>query len=112
MVDGDGLIVDERQLQSVDLEHPPALTGRTDPELGECTYDFYRCQRCQRLITAPQLARALAVQPDGTFRVCPCGGLKFSPTWPIWYEFLYPRVLTFAWQRIRHPLVIAREGPA
>jgi len=106
MTDRDGLIVDGQRV--VDLEHPPALTGRRDPVLGEHAYDFYRCQRCQRLITAPQLARALT-PTDGVLRICPCRGLKFSPTWPIWYEFLLPRVLAFAWTRIRHPLVVTRD---
>lgn len=86
---------------ALDLEHQPELTGVWDPDLGEHTYDFYRCQRCQRLITQPQLKRALTHTSVDGLRICPCGALKFSPTNPIWYEFLLPRAIAFAWARIR-----------
>lgn len=108
MVDGDGLIVGE-PMPPVDVEHPPELTGRTDPVLGQCAYDFYRCQRCQRLITAPQLARALAATK--ALRICPCGGLKFSPTNPLWWELCFlPRVWTFAWARAREIMIAEGRG--
>lgn len=77
----------------------PALTGYHTETLGAETYDFYRCGRCQRLITQPQLVAAMHAQ--GGLRVCRCGGLKFSPANPVWYEYLLPRVLAFAWQRAR-----------
>lgn len=77
----------------------PALTGRHDAELGDHAYDFYRCQRCQRLITQPEMRRAM--RATKLLRVCPCGALKFSPTNPLWYEYLLPRVLVFAWFRAR-----------
>lgn len=109
MVDGDGLIVGGDALPAVDLEHPPVLTGRTDPVLGACAYDFYRCQRCQRLVTAPQLARAL--QRTDKLEICPCGGLKISPTNPLWWELCFlPRVWVFAWQRAGERLTAERKA--
>lgn len=102
-------------MEPVNLDAPPVLTGRTDPVLGQCAYDFYRCQRCQRLVTAPQLARAL--QRTDKLEICPCGGLKISPTNPLWWELFLPRVLSFAWTRAGERLRAERrkaglpEGP-
>lgn len=79
---------------------PPAepLTGYYHPDLGEESYDFYRCKRCTRLVTQPQMIRGLR-NPAGA-DVCPCGGLQFSPTNPTPGEYFLPRVLAFAWTRI------------
>jgi hypothetical protein len=60
------------------------------------TYDFYQCTTCRRLTTQPELVAAL-----GQARGCRCGGLKFSPTNLPWSGWLRPRVLRFAWQRLR-----------
>lgn len=61
------------------------------------TFDFYRCGKCNGLVTKPQIARALAQ----TGEACSCGALKFSPTNPLWWEYFLPRVWSFAWLRIR-----------
>ena len=65
--------------------------------IGERHFDFYRCDRCGRLCTQPEMMRALG--REGTGHVCPCGGLKYRPTNLRWFERSYPRVWTFAWQR-------------
>ena len=77
---------------------PTDLTGQTTPELGEHTYDFYRCERCTAIVTRPQMVRGLANQTGIT--VCPCGGLQFRPTNPHPIEYLLPRVIAFAWSRL------------
>lgn len=77
----------------------PALTGYQSEQLGAETYDFYRCGRCNGLITQLQLVAAM--HQGKALRICPCGGLKFSPTNPLWYEYGLPRVWAFAWQRAR-----------
>jgi hypothetical protein len=63
---------------------------------GIDTFDFYRCQRCSRLFTRTQELEAFR-----TGKVCPCGGLKYIPAWPAWYEWVLPRVLVFAYLRWR-----------
>lgn len=78
---------------------PPAdLSGTTTPELGDHSYDFYRCERCTGLITQPQMVRGLANAT--AIDVCPCGGLNFRPTNPRGLEYLLPRVIAFAWTRL------------
>lgn len=62
-------------------------------------FDFYRCDKCFRLITNPELHRALGV--TGTGKPCPCGALKLRPTNMHWWEWVYPRVWSFAATRIR-----------
>jgi hypothetical protein len=92
----------ERAAFANDIPAEPAepLTGRKDKELGDCTYDFYRCGRCFGLITLPQMKWGCS--EEGQLRICPCGGLKFSPTNPKWWEFLFlPRVWSFAVKRLR-----------
>lgn len=84
---------------AVQLSPPQDLTGRSSKELGEHTYDFYRCERCTALVTEPQMIRGLA--NASKIDVCPCGGLQFRPTNPRPIEYLLPRVLVFALQRAR-----------
>lgn len=59
-------------------------------------YDFYRCQKCNGLVTKPQMNRGLQ-----TGKPCPCGALKFSPTNARWYEYFFVSVIIFAIQRLR-----------
>lgn len=59
-------------------------------------FDFHQCQRCRRIITKPEM---LTIPANGS--PCPCGGVRFSPINLPWWGWLIPRVLAFAWQRIR-----------
>jgi hypothetical protein len=77
---------------------PAAPTHPSVDGVQRHDYDFYRCNRCFRLITAREMRRAL--DAGGAVQVCPCGGAKFSPTNPRWFEFLYPRVVRFACERV------------
>jgi hypothetical protein len=74
-----------------------ASLKRAHRAIGEHVSDFYRCYRCYRLITLPQMVRALERQDQ--LAICPCGGAKFQTSHPLWYEWALPRVLAFAWQR-------------
>lgn len=65
--------------------------------IGRVAHDFYRCDRCRRLVTQPEMVRALG--PDGTGSACPCGGVKYRPTNLTARERLLPRVWAFAWAR-------------
>jgi hypothetical protein len=76
---------------------PPELTGYTHPVLGEHTYDFYRCQRCQRLVTQREMILGLS-QRSG-IAICPCGALKFSPTQVTWRDYRLEQVIRFARER-------------
>jgi len=79
-----------------------AITESLDPLPGFTparSYDFYRCVRCTRVVTQPQMQRGLSATK--ALRICPCGGLKFQPTNPRWHEYFLPRVLAFAWTRAR-----------
>jgi hypothetical protein len=61
------------------------------------TFDFYRCGKCNGLITKPEMSDAL----DRSGKPCRCGALKFSPTNPLWWEYFLPRVWVFAWMRVK-----------
>jgi DNA-directed RNA polymerase subunit RPC12/RpoP len=67
---------------------------------SRAAYDFYVCGRCNRLITAPEISRALGVGPKNTY-ACTCGGRKIMPANLPWYGWLLPRVWTFAIARLR-----------
>jgi hypothetical protein len=62
-------------------------------------YDFYRCGKCGRLVTQPEMQRAVGV--GGTGRACPCGSLRYSPINLPWWGLLLPRVWHFALARVR-----------
>ena len=64
---------------------------------GGDSWDFYRCHECGYLITAIEMAVAINV----TGRPCPCGARMFSPANVRWYHWFLPRVLYFAYQRLR-----------
>jgi len=57
-------------------------------------FDFYRCLKCNRLITHLEMEDGL---PIG--KVCRCGALKYSPVDLKWYQHLLPRVINFAFYR-------------
>src|SRR5881394_230872 len=76
-----------------------ASLARAHRAIGEHVHDFYRCYRCQRLIPLPQMVRALERQQH--LAICACGAAKFQRSHPLWYEWVQPRVLAFAWQRAR-----------
>ena len=60
------------------------------------SFDFYKCLKCGRLVTNLEFVTKLKFG-----RVCPCGGLKYTPIDAKWYQFFYPRVIWFAVQRLR-----------
>lgn len=62
-------------------------------------FDFWKCEKCGRLCTALEMAKALGISP--TASCCPCGSLKYSPmNLPTW-GWCLPRVWRFAIQRLR-----------
>lgn len=65
--------------------------------------DFYRCYRCKRLITKLEEIEAYkaALRPNSKLILCPCGSLKYQPCNMRWYHWFFPRVLRFAWKRLR-----------
>ena len=77
-----------------------ARLARAQAAIGDSPpYDFYRCCHCYRLIPQPQLVRALEQRDSAA--VCPCGAVKFKASNPLWWEYLLPRVVAFAWERAR-----------
>jgi len=64
-------------------------------DVNEIVYDFYRCVGCRGLFT--RLREIQAFHPDharaGT--ICSCGSLRYSPSWPRWYEWPTPKVMWF-----------------
>lgn len=67
--------------------------------IGQAAFDFYKCLKCGRVCTQPEMMVALG--PGGSGKVCPCGGLRYSPINLPWLAWCLPRVLSFAWKRIR-----------
>jgi hypothetical protein len=58
-----------------------------DPREPESAFDFYRCDRCRRIITAIEERRVLATKPledsTETATICECGSRRYSPTNPV-----------------------------
>jgi hypothetical protein len=52
-------------------------------------YYFYRCRKCQGVITRLQMQHRLQFGPE----MCPCGSGMIGPTNPMGYEWLKPAVL-------------------
>lgn len=80
---------------------PSAEQLRAKAQVGAEDYDFYRCHKCNRLITRIEEIRAFTSGTDNYGHICPCGSEKYLPTNLKWYEWLIPRVLQFAYFRIR-----------
>jgi len=59
------------------------------------SYDFYKCGKCDRILTHLQMQARLH-----TGRVCACGALKYSPTYPKPLQWLLPNILTLVVYRI------------
>jgi hypothetical protein len=58
--------------------------------------DFFGCCHCGRLITKLEVKENLH-----TGTLCPCGGKKFRSANMRWYHWFLPRVLRFAYLRVR-----------
>jgi len=70
------------------------------PEVSQlCEYDFMRCGKCGRLMTKPEMQKALGNGSTG--QPCPCGSQKYLPVNLKWTDWVRPRVWTFAYQRLR-----------
>lgn len=65
-------------------------------------YDFYRCYKCDRIITREE-EKAICTQAtrDQLDRaaICPCGSMKFMPTWPVTTWSLLPWRCDSEWLR-------------
>jgi len=59
-------------------------------------YDFWRCHRCQRLVTKVEEHALMA-----TGKFCPCGSDRAHPANLPWYGWFLPRVWVFAYLRLR-----------
>lgn|SRR5512144_2299649 len=61
-------------------------------------FDFYRCYKCNGIFTREQemyeFARA-ARNPNDRLRMCPCGSVKYSPSFPRFWEWPYWPVLRY-----------------
>lgn len=73
--------------------------GRPIAEETFIHFDFYTCDDCRRLITNPELRKAVGV--GGTGRPCPCGGCKVRPANLRFWQWIYPRVWSFAATRVK-----------
>lgn len=84
------------RLESMDIQEVRIKMG-----LGDSDYDFYRCFICRRLITRLEEIMSYSKKSKKPGTICPCGSPKYSPTNLMWYEWFYPRVLKFAYYRLR-----------
>ncbi len=83
--------------------------GTVVDRADQSTFEFYRCYKCNRLISMLDESRALkgeaypggpkVQEPDG--KVCPCGSPKYQPTNLCWYDWFLPKVWKMAWLRWR-----------
>jgi len=62
-------------------------------------YDFYRCFSCGRVITRAREREVFNMLDNERFiRVCQCGSMKYTPSWPSYFEWLLPRVLSYVYR--------------
>ena len=71
-------------------EARPAISETDD-------FDFYRCYKCNRLITKLEEIVARTI----TGQICPCGSRKYTPSNLPWWGWFLPKVWIFAYRRIR-----------
>jgi hypothetical protein len=64
-------------------------------EVDTVIYDFYRCVGCKGVFTRWRELQAFDSESELAGTICSCGSLRYSPSWPKWYEWIYPRVLWF-----------------
>ena len=69
--------------------------------LGEADFDFYKCQKCGRLITRIEELAAFTPGTKSYGQICPCGNKKYHPVNMRWFHWFLPRVLRFAYFRAR-----------
>lgn len=67
-------------------------------------YDFYRCYSCRRIITRQDELRVFARANGDGLRICACGSLRYSPSWPVGLEWIRPHVAGFVVK-----LILARK---
>jgi len=68
---------------------------------GRGRHDFYRCYRCGTLFTREQERNVFdlaSMSGEQAAAVCSCGSGKYSPSMPLWYEWLKPAVVSYAWK--------------
>jgi hypothetical protein len=58
-------------------------------------YDFYRCYACRRVITRQDELRTFTTANGDPLRICACGSLRYSPSWPVGLEWARPHVAGF-----------------
>jgi hypothetical protein len=70
-------------------------------EVDRESFDFYRCNRCGRLITKLEEIAAFTPGHPMEGRICPCGSTHYRPANMAWWDWIWPRVWRFAWFRWR-----------
>jgi hypothetical protein len=73
-----------------------AKLGLTDQD-----YDFYRCYKCKRLITRIEEIQIFTPGTKNYGKPCTCGSQKYHPAQFQWYHLFLPRVMKFAWYRLK-----------
>jgi hypothetical protein len=64
-------------------------------------YDFYRCFDCGRIITRQREREVFNMLDNERFlRICQCGSMKYSPSWPAYFEWLLPRVAYYVYKLV------------
>jgi len=64
--------------------------------LGEDSWQFYRCYKCGRIISALELSRGLRPKLGESAKACPCGSLKCQPTQITAEDYAKPQVIEMA----------------
>ena len=71
------------------------------------SFDFYRCYKCNRLFTREQekyMFSWMTKNPEVQPKICSCGSMKYSPSWPTFLGWIKPSVIRYVFK-----LVLARE---
>ena len=67
--------------------------------VAQGSYDFYRCQSCHRVFSREEEKLAFAVaaknNSERQVRMCRCGARRYSPTWPVGFEWMHPNVIAY-----------------
>lgn len=78
-----------------------AVLSKYSLSTGDGNFNFYRCYGCHKLFTREHERRVFelaSMVPETDLRICACGSMRYSPSWPVWFpflEWLYPSVLKY-----------------
>lgn len=78
-------------------------------KFGPGVHDFYRCEKCNTLFTREyEKIRLSEFSTTRSKSYIHCNSLRYAPGTPLWYEWLKPSVLKYAFKVVMARVVAPR----